>query len=40
MAQALDERYFPLILDVLDQGVFTVDEHTRISNWWQYLLLF
>ncbi|MCA9551685.1 MAG: sigma 54-interacting transcriptional regulator [Myxococcales bacterium] len=32
MAQALDERYFPLILDVLDQGVFTVDEHTRISS--------
>ena len=32
MHEALDERYFPLILDVLDQGVFTVDEHTRISS--------
>jgi PAS domain S-box-containing protein len=32
MAGALDSRYFPLILDVLDQGVFTVDEKTRITS--------
>ncbi len=32
MAKPLDSRYFPLILDVLDQGVFTVDEHTCITS--------
>lgn len=30
--KALDNRYFPLILDVLDQGVFTVDEQTCITS--------
>ncbi|MGM0574272.1 MAG: sigma-54 interaction domain-containing protein [Myxococcota bacterium] len=29
---ALDSRYLPLVLDVLDQGVFTVDEATRITS--------
>jgi sigma-54 dependent transcriptional regulator, acetoin dehydrogenase operon transcriptional activator AcoR len=28
----LDNRYFPLVLDVLDQGVFTVDESTSITS--------
>jgi sigma-54 dependent transcriptional regulator, acetoin dehydrogenase operon transcriptional activator AcoR len=28
----LDTRYLPLVLDVLDQGVFTVDENTRITS--------
>jgi PAS domain S-box-containing protein len=28
----LDNRYFPLVLDVLDQGVFTVDENTCITS--------
>jgi PAS domain S-box-containing protein len=28
----LDPRYFPLILDVLDQGVFTVDKSTVITS--------
>jgi len=32
VADSLDSRYFPLIVDVLDQGVFTVDENTRISS--------
>lgn len=32
MTMALDHRYFPLILDVLDQGVFTVDEHSVITS--------
>ena len=32
MAEPLDSRYFPLILDVLDQGVFTVDEGTSITS--------
>jgi PAS domain S-box-containing protein len=32
MAEPLDSRYFPLILDVLDQGVFTVDERTFITS--------
>jgi PAS domain S-box-containing protein len=31
-AKGLDPRYFPLILDVLDQGVFTVDGNTCISS--------
>jgi len=30
--KGLDPRYFPLILDVLDQGVFTVDGNTCISS--------
>jgi len=30
--KGLDPRYFPLILDVLDQGVFTVDENLCISS--------
>ncbi len=30
--KSLDPRYFPLILDVLDQGVFTVDGNTCISS--------
>ncbi len=32
MALALDNLYFPLILDVLDQGVFTVDENSQITS--------
>jgi PAS domain S-box-containing protein len=32
MPQPLDPRYFPLVLDVLDQGVFTVDEGTCITS--------
>ncbi len=31
MIGSLDHRYFPLVLDVLDQGVFTVDENTLIT---------
>jgi PAS domain S-box-containing protein len=30
--KALDARYFPLILDVLDQGVFTVDGQSCITS--------
>jgi PAS domain S-box-containing protein len=30
--KGLDARYFPLILDVLDQGVFTVDDNTCITS--------
>jgi sigma-54 dependent transcriptional regulator, acetoin dehydrogenase operon transcriptional activator AcoR len=30
--KALDPRYFPLILDVLDQGLFTVDGNTCITS--------
>jgi PAS domain S-box-containing protein len=30
--EPLDSRYFPLVLDVLDQGVFTVDEGTFITS--------
>jgi len=32
MTQALDPRYVPLVLDVLDLGVFTVDERTHITS--------
>jgi PAS domain S-box-containing protein len=32
MTEALDNRYLPLVLDVLDQGVFTVDEKTFITS--------
>jgi len=32
MDRALDSRYFPLVLDVLDQGVFTIDEDSRITS--------
>jgi PAS domain S-box-containing protein len=32
MAELLDNRYLPLVLDVLDQGVFTVDEKTFITS--------
>ncbi len=32
MSKYLDNRYFPLVLDVLDQGVFTVDENTNITS--------
>jgi PAS domain S-box-containing protein len=32
MHEPLDSRYFPLVLDVLDQGVFTVDEGTFITS--------
>jgi PAS domain S-box-containing protein len=32
MVKTLDHRYFPLVLDVLDQGVFTVDENTYITH--------
>ncbi len=32
MAEPLDNRYLPLVLDVLDQGVFTVDEKTFITS--------
>ncbi|MBI5532414.1 MAG: sigma 54-interacting transcriptional regulator [Deltaproteobacteria bacterium] len=32
MTQPLDSRYFPLVLDVLDQGVFTVDQTTCITS--------
>jgi PAS domain S-box-containing protein len=32
MAEPLDPRYLPLVLDVLDQGVFTVDEATCITS--------
>ena len=32
MSVALDHRYFPLVLDVLDQGVFTVDEKSQITS--------
>ncbi len=31
-SKALDPRYFPLILDVLDQGLFTVDGNTCITS--------
>ena len=31
-SKGLDPRYFPLVLDVLDQGVFTVDGNTCISS--------
>ena len=31
-SKSLDPRYFPLILDVLDQGVFTVDANLCISS--------
>ncbi|HEY3359235.1 MAG TPA: sigma 54-interacting transcriptional regulator [Polyangia bacterium] len=31
-SKALDARYFPLILDVLDQGVFTVDGQSCITS--------
>jgi PAS domain S-box-containing protein len=31
-SKVLDPRYFPLILDVLDQGIFTVDANTCISS--------
>jgi len=30
--ERLDERYFPLVLDVIDQGVFTVDREGRITS--------
>ncbi len=30
--RTLDNRYFPLILDILDQGVFTVDKSTCITS--------
>ncbi|MBN1652760.1 MAG: sigma 54-interacting transcriptional regulator [Deltaproteobacteria bacterium] len=32
MSQALDSCHFPLVLDVLDQGVFTVDENLSITS--------
>jgi PAS domain S-box-containing protein len=32
MAMPLDARYFPLVLDVVDQGVFTVDEEGHITS--------
>ena len=32
MSKKLDIRYFPLILDVLEAGVFTVDEHGSITS--------
>lgn len=32
MGKKLDSRYFPLILDVLEAGVFTVDEHGAITS--------
>lgn len=32
MSKRLDSRYFPLILDVLEAGVFTIDEHGVITS--------
>ncbi len=32
MDKKLDTRYFPLLLDVVDQGVFTVDPNGKISS--------
>ncbi len=32
METKLDLRYFPLVLDVVDQGIFTVDPEGRISS--------
>src|SRR5574341_1803617 len=32
METRLDLRYFPLVLDVVDQGIFTVDPEGRISS--------
>ena len=32
MGSKLDERYFPLVLDVVDQGVFTVDPDGIITS--------
>jgi PAS domain S-box-containing protein len=32
MSEHLDHRYFPLVLDVLDQGVFTVNEKLEITS--------
>ncbi len=32
MSEHLDQRYFPLVLDVLDQGVFTVNEKLKITS--------
>ena len=32
MHDSLDNRYFPLILDAVEQGIFTVDETTRITS--------
>lgn len=32
MSEHLDNRYFPLVLDVLDQGVFTVNEKLKITS--------
>jgi PAS domain S-box-containing protein len=32
MDKRLDVRYFPLVLDVVDQGIFTVDPEGRISS--------
>ena len=32
MGKKLDHGYFPLILDVLESGVFTVDEHGSITS--------
>jgi PAS domain S-box-containing protein len=32
MASVLDTRYLPLILDVIEQGIFTVDGATRITS--------
>src|SRR3974390_2325331 len=32
METKLDVRYFPLVLDVVDQGIFTVDQQGRITS--------
>ncbi len=32
MKNKLDVRYFPLVLDVVDQGIFTVDQEGRITS--------
>ena len=32
MENRLDVRYFPLVLDVVDQGIFTVDQQGRITS--------
>ncbi len=32
MPDPFDHRYVPLILDAIDQGIFTVDESTRITS--------
>lgn len=32
MKEKLDARYFPLVLDVVDQGIFTVDPGGRITS--------